>query len=84
MSKKFKFKPNKNKSAGASNGSRADKAEAVARQLAFAAGVKHLSLSVDSGIVSEALADLFHLCDREGWSVPEVIKEGIGIWGSER
>lgn len=81
--KKFKFKPRKDiDGSGVNNGYRANKAEELCRE-----SVLNNPKSKDDTedyFVSDMLSDCFHLCDKKGWDVEELIDRAKRQWEDER
>lgn len=78
---KFKFNPSKDiDDAGQTNGVRAERAEQAIRE-GFNIRTKDNLEYVNA---SDLLSDIFHLCDRDGWDVDEVIQMAIDNWMEER
>jgi hypothetical protein len=79
---KFKFQPKKNvdKPSGFTNGQRAVSAAKLVRQHAK---IKPLD-DLDVYNAYDLLSDIFHLCDKRGWNVDEVIDHAKSNWMDER
>ena len=78
---KFKFKPVKDiDDVGQTNAVRAARAEQAIRE-GFKISKKDELESVNAaGLVG----DIFHLCDRNGWDVDEVVHMATADWNDER
>jgi hypothetical protein len=78
---KFKFKPGKDiDDVGQTNAVRAARAEQSIRE-GFEIRAKDELESVNA---ADLVGDIFHLCDRNGWDVDDVIRMAIANWKDER
>ena len=78
---KFKFNPRKDiDGVGQTNAVRAARAEQAIRK-GFGICTKD---EVESVNAADLVGDIFHLCDRDGWDVDEVIRMATGNWKDER
>ncbi len=78
---KFRFKPSKDiDDAGQTNAVRADRAEQAIRE-AFEI---FPSDELQSYNAADLFSDIFHLCDRNGWEVDEMIEMAKANWKEER
>lgn len=81
--KKFKFKPLRTMSPGEpTNGRRAGWAEAALD--AFQTSVGDAGPAVSEENVRDLLADLLHLCDREGFDGRAEVESALNTWKTER
>ena len=82
MKKRFKFNPNKRDvPGGRTNGQRAEGAESAASSACRARG-EHVAADEDA--VRDLIADLGHLCDREGLDYEAIINTAMQDWRAER
>lgn len=82
MSMRFRFDPSKaDQPDGPTNGKRASNADAAVRVAAHSRGEAE---SVDEDTVRDLLADLGHLCDREGLDFRRLCAVAKRDWGFER
>lgn len=78
---KFKFNPGKDiDDVGQTNAVRAIRAENSIRE-GFKIRAKD---KVESVNAADLVGDIFHLCDRNGWDVDEVVHMAIANWKDER
>jgi hypothetical protein len=78
---RFKFNPGKDiDDAGQTNARRATRAENSIRE-GFKMGAED---EVESVNAADLVGDIFHLCDRNGWDVDEVVRMAIANWKDER
>jgi hypothetical protein len=78
---KFKFKPGKDiDDAGQTNAVRATRAEYSIRE-GFEIRAED---EIESANAADLVSDIFHLCDRDGWDVDEVVRMAIANWKDER
>ena len=88
MKRAFKFDENKRDGLpdglpdGPTNGARAEQAECGVLAASEARGEGGQELCEDA--IRDLLADLGHLCDREGWSFPAIINTAKKDWRAER
>lgn len=76
---KFKFKPNKHEPGCSTNGTRADNAE-----MALATWRDATGTGADESNVTDMMADLGHLCDREGRDFEAEVETALMNWRAER
>lgn len=82
MRKLFKFDATKRDFAdGSSNGQRA---EVAAAAVEAASRARHEAVTIDEDGIRDLLADLGHLCDREGLDFPGIINTAKKDWRAER
>ena len=82
MSAKFKFKENKRTDPdGPTNGKRAEQAEFGVEAASRARGD---AVSIDEDGIRDLLADLGHLCDREGYDYKSLLDLAWDDWRAER
>ena len=83
MRKPFKFDATKRDfpGDGSNNGQRA---EVAAAAVEAASRARHEAVTIDEDSVRDLLADLGHLCDREGIDFPTIINTAKKDWRAER
>ena len=83
---KFRFDPDKkdptDPSTTMTNGRRAQNAEEAVLTACLARGEADNTPGEDS--VRDLLADLGHLCDREGWDFRALVRTALKDWRAER
>jgi hypothetical protein len=78
---KFKFKPDKHEPGCSSNGTRAENAE---RTMCAEGCAYDLSNDTLEAGIGDLMADLLHLCDREGIDGEAMLKRVEMNWQAER
>ena len=83
MRKPFKFDATKRDfpGDGSSNGERA---EVAAAAVEAASRARHEAVTIDEDSVRDLLADLGHLCDREGFDFVKLFETAKKDWRAER
>ena len=82
MSKPFKFRPQHSidGEGGTTNGDRAETAEQAIRE-GFHLPDKD---ELEGCNASDLISDIFHLCDRQGWDIDNVVDAARRMWQDER